>query len=373
MSQFKFPPISTLSGTTLLNYYRILRKGEKSPVFSVRIGLTALVILIATPFHWLDYIIFRNKLRNLQMKKPPLFIIGHWRSGTTLLHNLLCQDPSAGYLTTYHSLFPHNMASKLIFKTFMKRNMPDKRPSDNVELNIAYPQEDEFAMLNSLDYSFYAFFTYPANYKRFYEEGILHKNLTPKEKEKWFRTYDKLLKKAIINTNGERIIIKNPVNTARIKQLLKLYPDARFLYIYRNPYTIFLSTRLFFQKLLPTLVFQEINNELIEKAIFDIYIRLLDDYQEQKSLIPPENLLELRYEDFEPKPLEKIEKIYTLLLKENFLPVEKYFRKYFKTQKNYKKNNYMADQQTIDRIYKHWEKYIKLYNYDIPSEIKIIK
>jgi hypothetical protein len=373
MNQFKFPPISTLSGTTLLNYFKVLRKGHKSPRYYFRIFLTFVVILIATPFHWWEYWVYHKKLSKYKLKKPPLFIIGHWRSGTTLLHNLLCQDPTAGYLTTYHSVFSNNLTTKWLFKTFMKRNMPNKRPSDNVELNINFPQEDEFAFLNQQAFSYYNFFSFPENFKTFYAEGVHHENLSRKEIKEWFKSYDKLLKKALINTKGDRIIIKNPVNTARIKHLLKLYPDARFLFIYRNPFIVFISTRYFFQQLLPTLVFQKTDNELIEKAIFDIYIRLMDDYQEQKSLIPPENLMELRYEEFEQRPEVEIRRIYSSLLKEDFSPVENYFCKYLESIKGYKKNSYTVDQKTIDQISKHWEKYIKLYNYSIPDEVRIKK
>ena len=39
--------------------------------------------------------------------QPPLFILGHWRSGTTLLHNLLAIDDQFGYPNLYQVFFPH--------------------------------------------------------------------------------------------------------------------------------------------------------------------------------------------------------------------------------------------------------------------------
>jgi len=159
---------------------------------------------------------------------------------------MLCKDPSSGYLTTYHSVFPNNLASKWLFKKFMKINMPDKRPSDNVKLNIDFPQEDEFAFCNSYQHAYYNFFYFPKEYKTFYDNAITHKTLTEREIEEWSLSYDKLIKKALLNTKGERAIIKNPVNTARIDKILKLYTNAKFLYIYRNPVTVFYSTRHFF-------------------------------------------------------------------------------------------------------------------------------
>ena len=371
MNQFKIPPISTLSGSTLINYFKILSRGHITPRYYFKVFLTTLVILIATPFHLWEAIIFRFKLRRFQFKKEPLFIIGHWRSGTTLLHNMLCKDPSAAYLTTYQSVFPNNMASKWLFKTFMRINTPEKRPSDNVKLHVDYPQEDEFAFANCQPNAYYNFFYFPGKYKVYYEAAIHHQGLTQKERKKWFSAYEKLLKKAALNTAGERLIIKNPVNTARIKHILKLFPNAKFLYIYRNPVTVFLSAQKFFLNLFPTLILQETDQELINKIIFEIYIKLLDDYLAQKSLIPNENLFELRFEDFEKDPVGLGEKIYSTLLKENFSPVKKYFVEYLESIKDYQKNSYEIDSQTITLIRKHWGRFMDLYGYDIPHDVFI--
>ncbi len=371
MSQFKLPPVSTLMGSTLLNYFRILRQGHISPKYYFKVFLSTLIIILSTPFHWWEEIIYKSKLSKFKFEKPPLFIIGHWRSGTTLLHNMLCCDPDAGYITTYQSVFPNNLGSKLIFKTFMKIFIPEKRPSDNVKLGVNFPQEDEFAFSNSHHNAYYNFFYLPANYKTFYKNAIHHKGLSKKEIDIWFEKYDKLLKKALINTKGKRLILKNPVNTARIKHLLKLYPDAKFLYIYRNPITVFLSTQHFFKSLLPTLILQNTDNQFIENMIFDVYKTIISDYLEQKSEIPEKNLIELKYEDFEMNPVEESRKIYDNLLNEDFDSVKNHFSEYFESIKGYKKNNYEIDLLTINKIKNELGKFMEIYNYDIPDDIII--
>ncbi len=371
MEEFKIPPISTLVGSTISNYFKILNKGKVAPKYYFKIFLTTLIVLIATPFHLWEEMYFRQKLRKFKFSKPPLFILGHWRSGTTLLHNMLSKDPSAGYVSTYQSLFPNNLASKWLFRTFMKLNMPQKRPADGVELNISFPQEDEFAFCNCQPNTYYNFFYFPTLYKTFFEQAVNHKNLTKKEIKVWFKTYDTLMKKALINTKGERLIVKNPVNTGRIDKILKLYPDARFLYIYRNPVTVFNSTQLFFRQLNPTLWFQDVDNQFIDNMIFDVYNRLMDNYLKQKSLIPAGNLMEIRFEEFEQNPVKKMENIYTDLLKVDFSMVKNNFDEYFNTQKSHKKNNYLVDENTIASIRKNLGKYMEMYNYDLPAEIQI--
>jgi omega-hydroxy-beta-dihydromenaquinone-9 sulfotransferase len=372
MEKFEIPPISTLAGSTITNFFKILQKGHIAPRYYFKIFLTFLIVLIATPFHFWEEIVFRHKLKKFIFKKPPLFILGHWRSGTTLLHNVLTKDPTTGYVTTYQSLFPNNLASKWLFRTFMKIFMPHKRPSDSVELNIDFPQEDEFAFSNTQPNAYYNFFYFPSGYKLFYEKSVHLKNLTENEIDYWYSSYDKLIKKALIDSEGERVIIKNPVNTARIEKILKLYPEARFLYIYRNPVTVFHSTQRFFQQLCPTLWFHKVDNQFIDNMIFDVYNRLMDDYLKQKSLIPPENIMELRFEEFEQNPVEEMEKIYTHLLKEDFLPVQPFFTDYLKSQKGHKKNKYRVDAAEIVSIRNHLGKFMELYQYDIPPEVTVI-
>ena len=371
MKTFKLPPISTLSGSTLVNFFRVLARGHISPRYYLKIALTTAIILIATPFHWWENLVFRKKIKKLKFTTPPVFILGHWRSGTTLLHNTLCIDPSAGYVTTYQSVFPNNLASKWLFKTFMKINMPEKRPSDNIRLNIDAPQEDEFAFSNMQSNAYYNFFYFPDRYSAFYNRSVHHKDLSEKEINRWFKSYELLLKKALLNSKGQRLIIKNPVNTARIKHLLKMYPQAKFIYIYRNPITVILSTRRFFKELFPTLILQKTEPRFIESMIFDIYSRLLDDYTEQKALIPKENLLEIKYEDFEQSPSRLIRRIYSDLLQEDFDKVEKHYQTYFESIKGYVKNKYEIEKATIEEIKKQTARYMDIYGYDIPEEIII--
>lgn len=371
MDEFKIPPVSTLIGSTIGNYFRILHKGKVAPRYYFKIFLTTIVILIATPFHWWEKLWFYRRLKKVKFEKPPLFILGHWRSGTTLLHNMLTKDPSAGYVTTYMALFPNNLASKWLFRTFMKLNMPEKRPSDGVALNVNFPQEDEFAFSNLQANAYYNFFYFPEHYKLFYNKAVNHDGLSEPEIKNWFAKYDLLLKKAAIETKAKRLIVKNPVNTARIDKLLKLYPDAKFLYIYRNPVTVFFSTQRFFQQLFPTLWLKEISNDFNNQMIFDIYDRLIQDYETHKSLIPEGNLMELRFEEFERDPVKAMEEIYSGLLKEDFAQVKSNFSAYFNTQKSHKKNKYLVDKGLLEEIKLKMGKYMEQKGFDIPEEISI--
>ena len=274
-------------------------------------------------------------------------------------------------MTTYQGVFPNNLTSKWLFRTFMKINMPERRPSDGVKLDINYPQEDEFAFSNTQSNAYYNFFYFPENYQKYYERAVHFKGLNKKEIEYWYKSYDQLVKKALLNTKGSRVIFKNPVNTARIDKLLQLYPDAKFLFIYRNPFTVFYSTRRFFQQLYPTLWLHSVDNEFIDKMIFEIYLKLMDDYYRFKNLIPKENLLEVCFEEFEKNPVTSVEKIYSNLLQGDFERIKHYFSEYFQTQKSHKKNKYLVESEEIEQIKKQWKRYIDMYKYELPEDVII--
>ena len=249
--------------------------------------------------------------------------------------------------------------------------MPRRRPSDNMPLHTDYPQEDELAFSNCQPYAYYTIFYFPDKYKTIYDQSVHHKGLSPEEKQRWFATYRNLLKKAMLNTKGKQLIVKNPVNTARIKQILKLFPNAKFIYIYRNPVSTFLSTRLFLQKLIPSLTLQKTNHHAIEEMVFKVYTRMITDYLNQKNLIPPGDLLEIKYEEFEKYPEKFIKTIYTQLLHKDFDAVQDIFSTYFTSARGYIKNLYEIDRPFMDKINTRLKKFMDLYHYDVPEEVII--
>jgi hypothetical protein len=349
---------------------KVIGKGRIETQYYPRVFLTGLVILIATPFHLLDFFWYRKKIKEYRFSKDPLFIIGHWRSGTTLLHNCLCQDTNSGYLTTYHSLFPNNVKSKFIFKTLTRMAMPTRRPSDNMELNASYPQEDELALGNIHSNFYYNFFYFPSAYRDFYDKAV-QMNVQVRSKESWKKAYINLMKKASMNTNGKRMIIKNPVNTARISTILEMFPDAKFLFIYRNPLTVYFSTQRFFYSLLPTLWLHKVDMTFIDEMILDVYVRLMDDYNAQKQLIPKGNLMELKFEAFEENPLDILRIIYADLLGEDFGRNNDAITRFLNAKKNYKKNFYTIEKKVVDSVSQHLEEYMQKWNYSVPEDIQV--
>ena len=56
----------------------------------------------------LQLIFFGRKIARTKIQDDPIFVIGHWRSGTTLLHELLVLDGRHTYSDTYTCFTPQH-------------------------------------------------------------------------------------------------------------------------------------------------------------------------------------------------------------------------------------------------------------------------
>ena len=257
---------------------------------------------------------YNRMLAQQPLEQAPVFILGHWRSGTTFVHNVLSCDKHFGYTTTYQTVFPHlMMVGQSFFKKTMAWLMPDKRPTDNMELAVDLPQEEEFALSNMMPYTYYNFWFLPKYQQEYCDKYMTFKDITPEELKVWEETFTKLIKISLWNTGGTQYLSKNPPHTGRVRELVKMFPNAKFIYLMRNPYTVFESTRSFFTNTIQPLKLQEFSNEQIEENILSIYTQLYQQYEADKHLIPEGNLIEVKFEDFEADALGMTRKIYETL------------------------------------------------------------
>lgn len=95
----------------------------------------------------IEHLIYGGRIARTPVTEPPIFILGHWRSGTTMLHNLMTLNPRFTFLNLYECLFPgHFLLTQKINAPLTEWLLPRKRPMDNVEVAWSAPQEDEVAL-----------------------------------------------------------------------------------------------------------------------------------------------------------------------------------------------------------------------------------
>lgn len=92
-----------------------------------------------------------------------------------------------------------------------------------------------------------------------------------------------------------------------------MFPNAKFVYLMRNPYTVFESTRSFFTNTIQPLKLQDITPAELEDNILSIYAKLYHKYEADKQFIPKGNLMEVKFEDFEADAMGMTENIYHAL------------------------------------------------------------
>ena len=364
--EFNKLPINTLVGADWKTFHDITKGRDIDKGYRQKYYLTKCVCRLLSLLKPIQDSKYRKLLADKPLENDPVFILGHWRSGTTFVHNVFSCDKHFGYNTTYQTVFPHLMMwGQAFFKKNMSWLMPDKRPTDNMELAVDLPQEEEFALSNMMPYTYYNFWFLPKYMQEYCDKYLLFNDIPEEELKVFEDVFTKLIKISLWNTGGTQFLSKNPPHTGRVKELVKMFPNAKFIYLMRNPYTVFESTRSFFTNTIQPLRLQDITNEQIEANFIEVYRRLFYKYEEEKHLIPEGNLVEVKFEDFEKDAFAMTENIYGSLnlpgFKESKADIEKYLGK----KKGYKKNQYKYEDRTVRLVEENWGMALKEWGYSL--------
>ncbi len=354
-----------LSGSSFINWIRILvqNRFRIDYQFLPRAMYVTLMTLFLSIFRFVERHKFDNIIQKVKVKEP-IFIIGHFRSGTTFLHYLLGQDPKIGYVSTFETMTPGMIiAHEELFRNLVKNHLPAKRPMDDLEMHANLPYEEEYAIANTSPYSFYHGWYFPKRLMHYFNKYVLFNNCSKNDIDKWKNTYDYFLKKITYKNNGNHILLKSPVNTARVKYLLEMYPNARFIHIHRNPYHVYKSTWKLYQKIIPIFSFQHIDSETLDQYILESYKNIFSQFLNDKHLIPKENLIEFGYDEFIVNPIETVKKAYQHLRLTSFDEAKSFFENYVEKHKDYKASTYTFDEKEKQKIFSYWKEMFESYNY----------
>ncbi len=372
VSKMKYAQMHYLQGCDFIELMKMLWNNRKHLSIKElpKISFVAFMSLILTPFILVENLLHARKIRNTKIEKPPVFIVGHWRSGTTYLTNILAHDKNLAYFTadkTYtHSTF---LTLGSLFRKIYPKVLPKKRPMDNLALGIEEPAEEVFALANMTRYAIVHMLSFPKR-ARFYARSAFYDDLNEKQQKRIKNSYSKILKKLTYYT-GKRLIVKSPDNTCKINMLLELYPDAKFIHIYRNPYKVVNSTIGMYNSLFPIFSFEDlssIDKEESELFVLEIYEKLYKQYLMDKENIPKENLIEIKYEEFVKCPKDYIEQIYRDLRLDDFDEVRQDLNNYIDEQKGYKTNPFNKSNLNIKRINNKMKFLFNHYGYAVEEE-----
>ena len=208
--------------------------------------------------HWfcffLDDIFF--PAHKTQTIEKPLFLLGNLRSGSTFLHRLLSRDTETFTSLTIWDIFltpsvTQKKITKLVSRLDTRLGGPlhrllyafDQHTLGQFKIHpISFfqPEEDENILFHIWD-SLWVSFLFPfmdefPNYHHFDE------SLPPERKRRIMAFYKSMLQRHMYATGKKHFVAKNPAFSPKIETLLQFFPDARIIYLARNPLDMLPST-----------------------------------------------------------------------------------------------------------------------------------
>lgn len=225
--------------------------GQLSRKRLIFIVLFYLVWPAASLFIWLgillDDVLFPGYKK--QPVEKPLFILGNFRSGSTFLHRLLSRDTeNFTSLTTWDIYLAPSVTSKKLVQLIARVDRVfggplkrlafalDQRSLGQVRIHrISFfqPEEDENILMHIWSTYFvswlFPFLDEMPDYQ-FFDDS-----LPPDEKRRIMAFYKSMLQRHMYATGKRYFVAKNPAFSAKIETLEEFFPDARLLYLVRNP------------------------------------------------------------------------------------------------------------------------------------------
>jgi hypothetical protein len=253
-----------------------------------------------------------SKIDNVHYR--PVFILGLHRSGTTLLYELMWMTGSFNVITAYHALYYDELLANHFEGTadqahqelndwFVSLNIKT-RFIDNVQMNADMPEE--YGM-------------------------ILHaKSSKMTITKKNFPIFEQICRKIQVISDPSRILLlKNPWDFDRFLDLKKMMPEAKFVFIHRNPIHVLNSalkalhsswsgTNPYISRLskaysrlhkIPLLraISRWVTNpsskgQLIQHILTERIVKIMTHYMQNIESLPPTEYVSVRYEDLCENP-----------------------------------------------------------------------
>jgi len=295
----------------------------------------------------------------------PLFVVGHWRSGTTLLHNLLAKDPRFATPDFCQAFFPNSFVTAgRPLRWILDRALPKKRVIDDMEIGPGLPQEDEFALCALTGLSPYVAYAFPRNWP-YYNRYLTFRDVPQADVQRWQRAVRGYVRK-LTSVHGRPLILKSPPHTARLRLLLEIFPNAKFVHVHRNPYDVFQSSCRTLSIGPPLLQMQRFDFSHLEDLVLGRYEALYDMYLEQRGLVPKGNLHEMSFETLTRDPLGAMAHLYEALSLPAFDGARSEVGDYAASLTGYRPNLHSGlPETTAARVAQRWRRFFDDWGYPL--------
>ncbi len=286
--------------------------------------------------------------------RDAVVVLGYWRSGTTLLHELLCLDERYTYPTTHACMNPHHFL--LTEASALAKGGPSaQRPMDEMEVRSSSPQEDEFALLSLGARSPYEALLIPA----ILPEALKltdPRDLSASDEKRWREVFLSFLAGVSARGMGRPMILKSPTHGARVSTLRELLPDARYVLIVRDPLTSFESVVRMWRKMFETYAMGPIaSDDEIREAVLADRPRFEAKLAAGTAGLAANRLVTITYESLIANPAGVIEKLYEQLELGDFSAVREAIVDETKRRSSYQAKGSLPSDSWRQRISSEWQ------------------
>lgn len=250
-------------------------------------------------FLWLDTIVYPN-LRTMQLTEP-VFIVGHPRSGTTFLQRQFYRTGKASMFRTWELWFPSLTMRRFfgpVVSLVRQLGLGQLRgPDSGHEVNLDSVEEDEAIFLHCLDTETMAFvcpwLLVDDDVADFgLRLGWLDHHVT----RRTMRFYNECLKRQLIHTGRPHVVAKSTPSVFRLPELLEQFPDARVIYVFRDPEESIRSYLAMHERYVGSAL-TEREAQTYFRRKYEWGVHLYRTFEETKASVPEDQLLVLPFED----------------------------------------------------------------------------
>jgi hypothetical protein len=255
----------------------------------------------------------RNPEIETQSIRQPLFIISLARSGTTLLHRLLAEDPSNRVPLSWELMFPIPPPERTTYETDPRiaRAERELQLFDRLlapklrlvhEVGARLPEECLMIMAFSFrSFQFTSMYNLPS-----YQEWMERSDLGPA-----YAYHRRLLQILQWRCAGDRWVLKAPAHIFGIDEIFSHYPDAGIVHIHRDPLEVIASLASLTSAIY-TAFSDRFDVHRVALDIIECMERGIERYLRARDRDPSRQhrFLDVDYREFTADPMRTVRRVY---------------------------------------------------------------
>jgi len=247
-----------------------------------------------------------------QIIDAPIFIVGLPRTGTTLLHGLMGQDPAVKTPTTWEVMYPAGYpetptaVNRAKRRTATRLDWADRLAPELKRIHPigpALPQECVALMAQAFTSQLFHTMHDVPSYQNWLENNGL---------ELAYDIHYRMLQHLQARRGNRRWVLKAPAHLFSLGPLLRRYPDARIIHTHRDPLTAIPSIASL-NTVLRRAFSADVDRHAVAADWSGRWAKALDGFLLTRDRSPPAQFFDIAYDTLVTSPLEAVAQIYQFL------------------------------------------------------------